>query len=217
MVWLKRIYYYFHRTVKRLLLECRYQHLYLSSTVMLSKHVTFGRNNALNRNVVFLESSIGDFSYINYNSIVNVTSIGKFCSIGPNCVIGLGNHPTRKFVSTSSFLYTKGIFLEKTYYDEHLPVTIGNDVWIGANVTVINGIHIGDGAVVAANSVVTRDVPSYSVCGGCPAQVLRKRFEAEDIEFLLNLKWWDKDSEWIKTHATLFFNIEELMSNSGIL
>ena len=68
---------------------------------------------------------------------------------------------------------------------------IGNDVWIGQNVTVMPGVHIGDGAIIAANSVVVKDVPPYRIAGGNPCKIIKKRFDDELIEYLLAVKWWD--------------------------
>jgi serine acetyltransferase len=87
---------------------------------------------------------------------------------------------------------------------------IGNDVWIGANVTILDGIRIGDGAIVATNALVTKNVPPYAILGGVPAKQLKKRFTDEQIGFLLKLKWWDKREEWISEHAKYFNSIDEL-------
>jgi virginiamycin A acetyltransferase len=68
---------------------------------------------------------------------------------------------------------------------------VGNDVWIGQNATFMPGVHIGDGVIIAANSVVTRDVPAYHIAGGNPARLIRKRFDDALISYLLEIKWWD--------------------------
>ena len=83
---------------------------------------------------------------------------------------------------------------------------VGNDVWIGQNVTILPGVHIGDGAIIGANSVVSKDVLPYHIVGGNPIKVIRKRFDDDTIEFLLNLKWWDWSAEKI------FENLEILCS-----
>ena len=75
---------------------------------------------------------------------------------------------------------------------------VGNDVWIGQKATILPGVHIGDGAIIGACSVVTKDVPPYSVVAGNPAEVKKYRFDKETIDLLLKLKWWDKDIEEIK-------------------
>lgn len=83
---------------------------------------------------------------------------------------------------------------------------VGNDVWIGQNVTVLPGVHIGDGAIVAANSVVSRDIPPYVIAGGNPCRVIRPRFDPDLTAYLLDLKWWDWPPEKI------FRNLEKLCS-----
>ena len=77
---------------------------------------------------------------------------------------------------------------------------VGNDVWIGQNVTVLPGVRIGDGAIIAANAVVSRDVPAYHIAGGNPCRILRKRFDDDLIAYLLELKWWDWSPEKIFRH-----------------
>lgn len=75
---------------------------------------------------------------------------------------------------------------------------------------LMNGITIGDGAIIAAGSIVTKNVPPYSIVGGVPAKIIKFRFDSEDIEYLLDLKWWEKDIKWLKKYATYFNNIKEL-------
>ena len=93
---------------------------------------------------------------------------------------------------------------------EDLPLkgdtVVGNDVWIGQNVTVMPGVHIGDGAIIAAISVVTKDIPAYSIAGGNPCRVKPKRFDEDLIAYLLDLKWWDWDADRI------FRNMDALCS-----
>ena len=78
-------------------------------------------------------------------------------------------------------------------------IIIGNDVWIGQNVTVMPGVHIGDGAIIGTNSVVAKDIPPYSIAVGNPCRIVRKRFDDELIELLLKLRWWDKSIEEIES------------------
>ena len=89
---------------------------------------------------------------------------------------------------------------------------IGNDVWIGSNVLLLNGITIGDGAIIAAGAVVTKDVQPYSISGGIPAKHIKFRFNNEEIDYLRNLKWWNKDQRWIEQNAKNFSDINELIS-----
>ena len=116
-------------------------------------------------------------------------------------------------VTTYPFNIMGGGWEQFTPSLEDLPLKgdtiVGNDVWIGQNVTVMPGVHIGDGAIIAANSVVTKDIPPYSIAGGNPCGVIRKRFDEDLIAYLLDLKWWDWDADKI------FRNMDALCS--GVL
>ena len=123
--------------------------------------------------------------------------IGKFCSIacGMKFLFNCANH-TQKSLSTYTFpLFYEEWELEKsnitTAWDNKGDIVIGNDVWIGYEAVIMAGVHIGDGAIIAARAVVTKDVPPYTIVGGTPAKEIRKRFDAEVIQQLLMLKWWN--------------------------
>ena len=129
--------------------------------------------------------------------------IGKFCAIakGVEFVMNGANH--RISCATTYPFYIMG----GDWGNALAPVTkelplkgdtvVGNDVWIGQNVTILPGVHIGDGAIIGLNSVVTKDVPPYTIVAGTPAKIVRKRFDDELIDLLLKLKWWDKNAEEI--------------------
>ena len=89
------------------------------------------------------------------------------------------------------------------------PVVIDDNVWIGEKVSIMPDVHIGKGVIVAANSVVTKDVPPYSIVGGVPAKVVKYRYEEETIDFLLKSEWWNKPIEWLEANYELFSNIDE--------
>lgn len=123
--------------------------------------------------------------------------IGKFCSIAcaTKFLFNCANH-TLKSLSTYTFpLFYEEWELEKsnitTAWDNKGDIVIGNDVWIGYEAVIMAGVHIGDGAIIAARAVVTKDVPPYTIVGGTPAKEIRKRFDTEVIQQLLKLKWWD--------------------------
>ena len=123
--------------------------------------------------------------------------IGRFCSLaaGVQFIMGPANHRISS-VTTYPFHVFGGLWEENTPpHMDQLPrkgdIVVGNDVWIGRNSVILPGIHIGDGAIIAAQSVVARDVPPYTVYGGNPARFLKDRFSPELKELLLRLKWWD--------------------------
>ena len=133
--------------------------------------------------------------------------IGKFCSIacGTKFLFNCANHAL-KSLSTYTFpLFYEEWELEKsnitTAWDNKGDIVIGNDVWIGYEAVIMAGVHIGDGAIIAARAVVTKDVPPYTIVGGTPAKEIRKRFDAEVIEQLLIQKWWDWSTD--KIHQCL--------------
>lgn len=128
--------------------------------------------------------------------------IGKFCAIakGIEFVMNGANHRMCS-VTTYPFNIMGGGWECATPALEELPLkgdtVVGNDVWIGQNVTVLPGVHIGDGAILAANSVVAKDIPPYHIAGGNPCRIIRKRFDDDLIAYLLELKWWDWPAEKI--------------------
>lgn len=137
---------------------------------------------------------LGDYSYISGpRSYVETARIGKFCSIARQVVIGPGDHDLAA-VTTHPFLVSPaygGLAPVARAQVQKAPPVIGNDVWIGMNAIILRGVTIGDGAVVAANSVVTRDVAPYTIVGGNPARLLKRRFPPEVGEALQRSRWWD--------------------------
>lgn len=169
--------------------------------------LTFVKPTIKNPNIV-----VGDFTYFadtdfekhvthHYDFIGDKLIIGKFCQIGAGVefVMNGANHQMNA-VSTYPF-YIFGSWDQSAPSKEDLPLkgdtVVGNDVWIGQNSTILPGVHIGDGAIIGLNSVVTRDVPPYTIVAGNPAKAVRKRFDDELIDLLLKLKWWDKSIEEI--------------------
>lgn len=164
---------------------------------------------------------IGRYTHIGNASIFINTMIGRNCSISDHVEIIQGNHPSRNFVSTHGMFYLN--MEGKEYCQNHKfevhkfigetkenYVIIGNDVWIGKGAKIMEGVTIGDGAIVAAYAVVTKDVPPYAIVGGIPAKIIRYRFDSKDIEWLLELKWWNKEPEWLIKYAKYFDDIKKL-------
>lgn len=140
-----------------------------------------------------------------YDFIGDRLIIGKFCAIakGIEFMMNGANHAMNG-ITTYPFYIMGGGWETCAPSHEELPLkgdtVVGNDVWIGQNVTVLPGVHIGDGAIIGANSVVADDIPPYSVAVGNPCRVVKMRFDPEMIECLLELKWWDWPAEKIFSH-----------------
>jgi len=155
---------------------------------------------------------IAGYSYVGNGSQVQHALIGRFVSIGPEVRIGLGRHPTG-FVSTYPGLYRSNASAAVPFggtapFDEYLPIRIGNDVYIGTRAMILDGVEIGDGAVVAAGAVVTKDVPAYAIVGGTPARVLKMRFPEPTITKLLEISWWNWSDEELRRWAADFGDAE---------
>lgn len=132
--------------------------------------------------------------------------IGKYCSIacGAKFMFTSGNHNM-----TSLSTYPFPIFYEEwglsgaditEAWDNHGDIVIGNDVWIGYEAVIMQGVHVGDGAIIGTRAVVTKDVPPYTIVGGIPAKEIRKRFSEDIIAKLIKLQWWNWDDETVKNH-----------------
>ncbi|CEG14014.1 putative Chloramphenicol O-acetyltransferase [groundwater metagenome] len=136
-----------------------------------------------------------------------IIKIGKYCSISENVtILGGGNHNYDN-ISTYPFkTLNKGLLDVKEYkYKSRKETIIGNDVWIGMNVTVLGGVRIGDGVVIGAGSVVTKDVCPYNIVAGNPAKIIKYRFTDEQIKQLLEIKWWDWPEEQIEKYQDMFY------------
>ena len=136
--------------------------------------------------------------------------IGSFCSIADNVTIYLGGNHNINWVTTYPFGHIqKNIFTKydgKGHPKTRGNVVIGNDVWISENVTILSGVKIGDGAVIANNSHVVKDVEPYSLVGGNPAKFIKYRFTKEQIDKLLKIKWWYWSDEKINKFTPLLCN-----------
>lgn len=159
--------------------------------------------------------TIGD-SILTNNTGYMIERIGAFCSFADGCSV-VGNHDL-KGVSTHSIF--QGFDLEDVpvFHDivKDIPLSrvinlercvIGNDVWLGRNVTICNGAKIGDGVIAAAGAVIVRDVPNYAIVGGIPARTIKYRYSEKQVELLNQIKWWEWPDEKIVEHFQEFSDI----------
>ncbi len=184
----------------------------------------FEGNNFIGQNASVLDCFMGNASYIAFESNLSHCIIGRYTCIGPYVKIISGKHPVR-FASIHPFFYTKenqiGLsFVEKTKFKEHdyidtehhYHVLIGNDVWIGSGAQIMAGIKVGDGAIIAAGALVTKDVSPYTIVAGVPAKEIKKRFDEETIARFIKIRWWDSDETIIKDNAELFEDVEQMLN-----
>ncbi|HEU4708702.1 MAG TPA: CatB-related O-acetyltransferase, partial [Methylophilaceae bacterium] len=138
----------------------------------------FSAHNRIYRRANLRSTSLGRMTYVAEASRIGFADIGAFCSIGPNVLLGgLGCHPVDRLSTHPAFyssrLQAGDTFSENDLFEELPRVTVGNDVWIGAGSIVLDGVRIGDGAIIAAGAVVNKDVPPYAIVGGVPARLIR--------------------------------------------
>jgi acetyltransferase-like isoleucine patch superfamily enzyme len=169
--------------------------------------------------------SIGSFSFSRSVFAPN-TQVGRYCSIGARVSILGVNHPISRF-TTSNITYDRQAITSAQYFEDHpetsnfqvnnnepansLGVKIGNDVWIGEDVSISRGVTVGDGAILAAKAMVTKDVPPYAIVGGNPGRVIRYRFLETQIEQLIDLQWWNYDLKDVINHKA-DINIEDFIA-----
>ncbi len=180
------------------------------------ENVIYVKPTIKNKNII-----VGDYTYYSgkdfescvthhYEFYNDKLIIGKFCQIGNNIEIVMnGANHQMNAVSTYPFY----IFKAATNWKQEVPsldnmplkgdTIIGNDVWIGQNVTIMPGIKIGDGAIIGTNSTVTKDINPYTINGGNPCSLIRNRFDEELTKLLLEFKWWDKSAEEIDSIITI--------------
>lgn len=176
----------------------------------------FLKNIVKNPNII-----VGDYTY--YDDFENVENfeknvkyhfdfvndkliIGKFCMIASDVkfIMNGANHLTDALTTYPFAIFGNGWegAMAGKSYPQKGNIEIGNDVWIGYNATIMAGVKIGDGAIIATNSTVVKDVAPYSIVGGNPAQEIKKRFSTEKIEKLLDLKWWNWEIEKITANVS---------------
>lgn len=171
----------------------------------------FSSHNRIYRRTFLRNTSLGRMSYVAEHSRIGFADIGAFSSIGPNVLLGgLGCHPVDRLSTHPAFysarLQAGDTFSESDIIEELPHVRVGNDVWIGAGSIILDGVSIGDGAIIAAGAVVNKDVPPYAIVGGVPARIIRYRFGEETIDALLEWRWWELDNNQLQSLAPGFMN-----------
>lgn len=172
--------------------------------VLIDKYVMFRGNN----------QKIGDYSYINGGILYNV-EMGKFCSVGFDVCIGPGEHQLNNVTTypIDARIVHHGGYLE---FENKLTV-IGNDVWIGHGAIILGGVKVGNGVVIAAGSVVTKDVPDYAIVAGVPAKIIKYRCSNESADRMNQIAWWNQDQQHIiDMNEELHMSIEKYIAKYDI-
>lgn len=188
-----------------------YQTIYLN-TIINNPNIIVGDytiyNDFVNDPVQFEKNNVLYHYPINQDRLI----IGKFCSIacGAKFLFNSANHTLKSLSSYTFPLFFEEWGLDKknvaSAWDNKGDIIIGNDVWIGCEAVIMAGVHIGDGAVIAARAVVTKDVPPYTIVGGTPARKIRMRFEEETIAKLQQIQWWNWPVEKIRQSLPYIMN-----------
>lgn len=200
-----------------------YRHVSFSYSSVIGKNSSFEGMNKLCPHS-FFKGEMGVGTYIGPRSYIS-GQVGRYTSIGPDVKIIKGTHPyTYPFVTTcpmffsiqkqNGYTYTnKQLFSEEIFQDKNKKYNaiIGSDCWIGDRALIVGGLSIGDGAMVLAGAVVTKDVPPYAIVGGVPAKVINYRYKESDVDFLMRFQWWNKSKDWLSENVSLMGDIKALI------
>lgn len=211
--------------LRRYWYKCKYHLSKIGRNVYIDS-CSFEGNNALANNVEISHCFVGLCSYVNNNSSFYYTKIGRYCSIADHVHVCIGNHPVQFVTTHPAFYYDttsqigytihKGNPLYDTIFkypenEADYQVIIGNDVWVGSHALIMGGVKIGDGAIIAAGAVVTKDVEPYSIVAGVPAKIIRYRFEKNVIETLLKSQWWNRPYENVRENYLDYINMDRFL------
>lgn len=199
-------------------------------SVCISTKSTFEGMNKIHSGATYA-GNMGLGSYIGGDCHLRA-DVGRFTSIAPKVSCTDGVHPMEApFATTCPSFFSLnpdksqngGTFATEQLFEEHrfvnrerqIAVSIGSDCWIGTGVFFVGGVTVGDGAVVLAHAVVTKDVPPYAIVGGVPAKIIKYRYDEATISFLLRVKWWNQPITWLRENWRLMSNIEQLKAHYG--
>ncbi len=193
---------------RRGLIAKKYEGFWAHWNTFANRDCEFSPYNRIYRYSRLSYVKLGKFTYVT-EARLGHAKVGAFCSIGPQTTIGGGGkHPTN-FLSTHPVFYStskiSGIsFSEKPLIVEMPTTQVGNDVWVGKSAIILDGVTIGNGAIIGAGAVVTKDVPAYAIVGGIPAKTIRFRFADAVIEALETWQWWHLPNEILRILAKDF-------------
>lgn len=198
------IYYLFHKAVSLL--------------ALVDINSSIDRRSKINRLARIARSSIGKYSYVGVNTWIVNAQIGNFCSIANEVYVGLETHTLDNISTSPIFTEIKNgtghSWADRNYALPSKRTVIGSDVWIGYKAMICAGVRIGNGAVIGAGAVVTKDVPPYAIVGGVPARIIRYRFPSSDIALLIKSEWWNWKDDLIKERISLYQHpLEEIDVN----
>ena len=190
--------------------------------VRIHKETNFEGKNRVGDYTDVALSRVGRGSYLGKRCRLTRSHIGRYTSIADEVILVTGRHPMREFISTSPMFYSQVFgggwtYVDREYFspykyvddEQRWSIKIGNDVWIGRGVKLFEGITIGDGVVVGAFSLVTKDLEPYGIYVGSPAKLVGYRYERDFINMLVKYEWWNKEEDWIEKHADLFRDVEQ--------
>lgn len=198
--------------------ENKKKNVIFAESACINRECKFEGNNYIAGELYNCEFGYG--SYVHKNSVLKNVKVGRFCAIAEDVNIRLFQHPTNMVAVSPCFYrkeHTLKTFVSQNYYEDlqlnedGFSVTIGNDVWIGQGVSVKSGITIGDGAVIGTGAVVTKNVEPYAIVGGVPSRLIRYRFSKEQIEALLEIKWWNRSIEWLEENGRYFIDADKFI------
>ena len=185
-------------------------HKHVSFTAIWDTSTSFTKYTHVLRGSRMNHVKVGKYSRIGINCKLTNVVIGNYSCIGENCVLGVGQHPTN-FLTYHSIFYKKGNWgwhddwiKFPVGFKEQAQITIGNNVWIGQRVVVMDGVTIGDNSIVATGAIVTKDVPPFSIVGGVPAKIIKTMFNEEIRSRLQEIQWWNLPDEEITKVINLF-------------
>lgn len=169
------------------------------SDSMIAPYANFAHHAEIINSIIEMRTSIGKYT------IIRNADIGKYCSISWNVTIGADSHPTQRISGHAAFFQSRFELVDVNSSKGPVPrVIIGNDVLIGCSSIIKAGVSVGNGAIIGSGSVVVKDVPSYAIVAGNPAEIIRYRFDDETIKLLQRSEWWNYRDEFIKENIDAF-------------